>query len=107
MVVAKKARESSAQVKGSTSAQTDGLKVDKLRSAGDVSVSNLLKTNFLSSLFACPKLVDHLRQARNLGTFSSLSLEKQNDAVTDLLQKGVSSAAEAIRSSSHVAPYIA
>ncbi|CAL2277929.1 unnamed protein product [Prunus armeniaca] len=57
------------------SAQTDGLKVDKFRSAGDVRMSNLLKTNFLSSSSTCAKLVDHLHQASNLSTFSSLSLE--------------------------------
>lgn len=104
MVAAKKAKESSAQAKGSISARTDGLKVDKLRSIGNVSVSNLLKTNFLLSSSVCAKLVDHLCQASNFGMSSSLSPEKQKDALIALLQKRMIFAAEAIRSSSHVVP---
>ena len=68
-------------------------------------MSDLLKTNFLSSPFACAEQVDQVRQAGDLGTFSSLSLEKQREATLHLLQKGVVFAAETIRnSSSAVAP---
>ncbi|CAL9000448.1 unnamed protein product [Prunus brigantina] len=49
-------------------------------SAGDERISNLLKTNFLSSLSVCPKLVDHIHQANDLDTFLSLSLDKQEEA---------------------------
>ncbi|CAL9022510.1 unnamed protein product [Prunus brigantina] len=72
--------------------------------AGDASVSDPLKTQFLSSPSSCLELVDQIRQAGDLGTFSSLSLEKQREATLHLLQKGVVFAAETIRNSSVVAP---
>ena len=67
-------------------------------------MSDLLKMNFLSSPSACAKLVDQIRQASDLGTFSSLSLEKQREAKFYLLQKGVVFAPEIIWNSSTVAP---
>lgn len=88
MVVARKARELSAQAKSSTSAQAEGPKVGKPCSAtGDVCVSDALKMNFLSSPSACAKLIDLLHQASDLSTFSNLSLEKQKHKVIALLQK--------------------
>ncbi|CAL2226826.1 unnamed protein product [Prunus armeniaca] len=80
MAAAKKARESSAREKGSSATLAADSKVDKSSPAGDVGVSDILKTNFLSSLSACVKLVDHVYQAGDLNTFSSLSLEKQREA---------------------------
>ncbi|CAL2225946.1 unnamed protein product [Prunus armeniaca] len=71
MAVAKKARESSPQAKGSSATLVADSKVDKSSPAGDANVSILLNTNFLSSPFACFKLVDHIYQASNLDTFSS------------------------------------
>lgn len=43
-------------------------------------MSDLLKTNFLSSPSACAKLADHIHQASDIGTFSSLSSKKQKEA---------------------------
>ncbi|CAL2265795.1 unnamed protein product [Prunus armeniaca] len=60
-------------------------------STGDACVYDMLKANFLSSQSACVKLVDHIHQASHLGTFSSLSLEKQKDVA-------------AIQNSSAIAP---
>ncbi|CAL2227722.1 unnamed protein product [Prunus armeniaca] len=79
-------------------------KVDKSSPAGDVGVSDLLKMHFLSSPSSCAELVDQIRQAGDLGTFSSLSLEKQREATLHLLQKGVVFTAETIWNSSAVAP---
>ncbi|CAL8154981.1 unnamed protein product [Prunus armeniaca] len=101
---AKKMRESSARAKGSSSATAVEPKVDKSNPAGDACVSDLLKTNFLSNPSSCAELVDHIRQAGDLGTFSSLSLEKQREASFHLIQKGLVFAAETIRNSSAVAP---
>ncbi|CAL8151499.1 unnamed protein product [Prunus armeniaca] len=101
---AKKMRESSARAKGSSSATAVGPKVDKSNSAGDACVSDLLKTNFLLNPSSCAELVDHIRQAGDLDTFSSLSLEKQREATFHLIQKGLVFAAETIRNSSDVAP---
>ena len=102
---AKKARESSARGKSSSATSAADPKVDKPSPTGDAGVSDLLKTHFLSSPSACAELVDQVRQAGDLGTFSSLSLEKQREATFHLLQKGVVFAAETIRnSSSAVAP---
>lgn len=70
MTTAKKARESSALVKGSFATPATDLKVDKSSHAGDEGMSDLLKTNFLSSRSACVKLVDHIHQVGNLDTFS-------------------------------------
>ncbi|CAL8094025.1 unnamed protein product [Prunus armeniaca] len=64
--------------------QTIGPKVDKSNSVGDACVSDLLNTNFLSSASACVKLVDHIHQISDLGTFSSLSLDKQKEATVRL-----------------------
>ncbi|CAL8083190.1 unnamed protein product [Prunus armeniaca] len=101
---AKKMRESSARAKGSSSATVVGPKVDKSNPAGDACVSDLLKTNFLSNPSSCAELVDHIRQAGDLGTFSSLSLEKQREATFHLIKKGLVFAAETIRNSSAVSP---
>ncbi|CAL9024579.1 unnamed protein product [Prunus brigantina] len=101
---AKKLRESSARAKGSSSATTVAPKADKSSPRGDACVSDLLKTNFLSSPSSCVELVDHIRQAGDLGTFSSLSLEKQREATFHLIQKGLVFAGETIRNSSVVAP---
>ncbi|CAL9000264.1 unnamed protein product [Prunus brigantina] len=76
MAATKKARESSARLKGSSEIQITNPKANKSNPTGDTGVSDLLKTNFLSSPYAYVKLVDHIHQASNLGTFSSLSLEK-------------------------------
>ncbi|CAL2271554.1 unnamed protein product [Prunus armeniaca] len=101
---ARKARESSARTKGSSATSATDPKVDKSSPARDAGVSDLLKTQFLSSPSSCAELVDQIRQAGDLGTFSSLSLEKQREATLHLLQKGVVFAAETIRNSSVVAP---
>ncbi|XP_034227602.1 uncharacterized protein LOC117636985 [Prunus dulcis] len=101
---AKKMRESSARAKGSSSTSAVGPKVNKPSSVGDACVSDLLKTNFLSNPSSCAELVDHIRQAGDLGTFSCLSLEKQREASFHLIQKGLIFAAETIRNSSAVAP---
>ncbi|CAL9003191.1 unnamed protein product [Prunus brigantina] len=74
LAYAMKARESFAWAKSSSA-------------TGDASMSDLLKMNFLSSPSACAKLVDQIRQASDLGTFSSLSLEKQRETRFHLLQK--------------------
>ncbi|PQM35869.1 uncharacterized protein Pyn_22153 [Prunus yedoensis var. nudiflora] len=63
-------------------------KVNKSSPVRDVCVSDLLKTNFLSNPSSCAELVDHIRQAGDLGTFSSLSLENQREVSLHLLQKG-------------------
>ncbi|XP_021829929.1 uncharacterized protein LOC110770152 [Prunus avium] len=96
---AKKAKESSARAKGSSATSAADPQVDKSSPAGDAGVSDLLKTHFLSSPSACAGLFDQIRQAGDLGTFSSLSLEKQREATLHLLQKGVVFAAETIRNS--------
>ncbi|CAL9013897.1 unnamed protein product [Prunus brigantina] len=101
---ARKARESSARTKGSSATSAADPRVDKSSPAGDASVSDMLKTQFLSSPSSCAELVDQIRQAGDLGTFSSLSLEKQREATLHLLQKGVVFAAETIRNSSAIAP---
>ncbi|CAL2277269.1 unnamed protein product [Prunus armeniaca] len=90
----KKVRESSVRAKGSSTISAADPKMDKSSPEGDACVSDLLKMNFLSSLSACFKLVDHIHKASDLDTFSSLSLEKQREATFHLLQKGVSSLAE-------------
>ncbi|KAI5332979.1 hypothetical protein L3X38_023108 [Prunus dulcis] len=74
MATAKKARKSSTRAKGSSEMKIAGLELDKSSSAWDACVSNLLKMNFLSSPSACVKLVDHIHQAGDLGTFLSFSL---------------------------------
>lgn len=76
-------------------------------SVRDEHVSDLLKLNFLSSLFACAKLADRVHQASDLGTFLSISLEKQNKAIMHLLQKMIVFTAETIQNSSVVAPFSA
>ncbi|BBN67706.1 hypothetical protein Prudu_159S000600, partial [Prunus dulcis] len=53
---AKKMRESSARVKGSSSMSAVGPKVNKPSSVGDACVSDLLKTNFLSNPSSCAEL---------------------------------------------------
>ncbi|CAL2265355.1 unnamed protein product [Prunus armeniaca] len=87
MAAAKKAKKSSARVKGSSEIRITNPKADKSNPTGDTGVSDLLKTYFLSSPSAYVKLVDHIHQAGNLGTFSSLSLEKQKETVVHLLKK--------------------
>ncbi|CAL8175718.1 unnamed protein product [Prunus armeniaca] len=83
---AKKTRESSARAKGSSVSAFDP-KVNKSSLAGDACVSDLLETNFLSNPSSCAELVDHICQAGDLGTFLSLSLEKQREATFHLLKK--------------------
>ncbi|CAL2271150.1 unnamed protein product [Prunus armeniaca] len=102
---ATKARESFARTKGSSATSVaDPLEVRLAEATGDAGVSDLLKTQFLSSPSSCAELVDQIYQAGDLGAFSSLSLEKQREATLHLLQKGVVFAAETIRNSSAVAP---
>lgn len=62
----KRARESFSRTKSPLITQTAGSGVGD-SSAGDERMSDLLKTNFLSSLSACTKLVDHVHQASDLG----------------------------------------
>ncbi|CAL8091058.1 unnamed protein product [Prunus armeniaca] len=85
---AKKARESFAWAKGSSATSAADPNVDKSTPAEDAGVSDLLKTNFLSSPSTCAQLVHQIRQAGDLGTFPSLSLEKQKEETFLLLQKG-------------------
>ncbi|CAL2276520.1 unnamed protein product [Prunus armeniaca] len=101
---AKRMRESYAQAKCSSPALAVDPKANKSSPAGDACVSDMLKTNFLSNLSSCAELVDHIRQAGDLGTFSSLSLEKQREATFHLIKKGLVFAVETIRNSSVVAP---
>ncbi|CAL8152774.1 unnamed protein product [Prunus armeniaca] len=63
---ARKARESSAWTKGSSVTSATDPKVDKSSPAGDAGVSDLLKTQFLSSPSSCAELVDQIRQAGDL-----------------------------------------
>ncbi|CAL8130888.1 unnamed protein product [Prunus armeniaca] len=79
-------------------------KVDKSSLGGDAGVSNLLKMNFLSSASIGAELVDQIRQADEISTFSSLSLEKQKEATFHLLKRGVAFAVKTIRNSSIVTP---
>lgn len=85
LVKARKVRESFAWAKGSSATSAANPKVDKSTLVGDASVSNLPEMNFLSSPSTCTELVDQIRQAGDLSTFSSLSLEKQNKATFHLL----------------------
>ncbi|CAL2230020.1 unnamed protein product [Prunus armeniaca] len=89
LVEARKARESSARTKGPSATSAADPKVDKSSPSWDAGVSDLLKTQFLSSPSSCAEL-----------SF----LEKQREATLHLLQKGVVFAAETIRNSSAVAP---
>ncbi|CAL2228388.1 unnamed protein product [Prunus armeniaca] len=63
---AKKARESFAWAKGSSATSAVDPKVDKSTLAEDAGVSDLLKTNFLSSPSTCAELVHQIRQASDL-----------------------------------------
>ncbi|CAL2229429.1 unnamed protein product [Prunus armeniaca] len=63
---AKKARESFAWAKGSSATSAADPKVDKSTPAEDAGVSDLLKTNFLSSPSTCAELVHQIRQAGDL-----------------------------------------
>ena len=81
----KRMRESSGRAKGSSATSAVGSKVDRPNPTGGACVSNLLKTNFLSSSSPCAELVNHVHQAGELGTLSSLSLEKQREATLHLL----------------------
>ncbi|CAL2257704.1 unnamed protein product [Prunus armeniaca] len=96
-------RESSAWAKGSSSVSAVDPKANKSNPAGDACVFDLLKTNFLSNPSSCVELVNHIRQASDLGTFSSLSLEKQREATLHHIQKGLVFAAETIHNSFSVA----
>ncbi|CAL8169251.1 unnamed protein product [Prunus armeniaca] len=75
MVAVKKTRESSVQVKGSSITSVADPKVDKSSPAWDADVSDLLTINLLSSPFVCFKLVDHIHQAGDLETVSTLAAE--------------------------------
>ncbi|KAL6279416.1 hypothetical protein ACE6H2_016297 [Prunus campanulata] len=96
MAAAEKMRESSVQVKGSSTTSTANPEVHKSNPAGDASVFDPLKMNLLSSMSACFKLVDHIHQAGDLDTVLSLSLEKQREVPFHLLQRGVVFAIETI-----------
>ncbi|KAI5327720.1 hypothetical protein L3X38_027116 [Prunus dulcis] len=74
MVAAKETRESSPRAKSSSAMSAADPKVDKSSPVGDAIVSDLLKTNFLSSSFACFELVDHIHQVGDLEIVSSLLL---------------------------------
>ncbi|CAL8167146.1 unnamed protein product [Prunus armeniaca] len=74
MAVAKKTREPSPWAKGSPATLAVDPKVEKSSPAGDAGVSDLPKTNFLSSLSAYFKLVDHIHQAGDLETVSNAYL---------------------------------
>lgn len=76
MAAAKETRESSPWAKDSSVTSVADPKVDKSSLVRDALVSNLLKTNCLSSSSACFKLVDHIHEVGDLETVSSLSLEK-------------------------------
>ena len=89
MAEAKKMRKSSARAKGSSLASVVDPKANKSSPAGDVCASDLLKTNFLSNPSPYVELVDHIRQAGDLGTFSSLSLEKQRESTFHLIKKRI------------------
>ncbi|CAL9007615.1 unnamed protein product [Prunus brigantina] len=99
----KKTRESSARVKRSSSASVVNPKVNKSSPVGNACIYDLLKPNFLSNPSSCAELVDHIRQASDLGTFSSLSLERQRETTFHLIQKGLVFATETIWNSSVVA----
>ncbi|KAI5316937.1 hypothetical protein L3X38_036644 [Prunus dulcis] len=73
------------------------LHVEKSSPTKDAYMSDLLKTNLLSSPSTCFKRV-------YLETVSSISLEKQREAIFHLLKKGVVLVAETIRNSFVVAP---
>ncbi|CAL2253669.1 unnamed protein product [Prunus armeniaca] len=73
----------------------------------DVYVSDLFKTNFLARSSTCHGLVDHLRQAGDLGTFPSLRAEEYNNEALALIKNDVIFAPEAIQSSSIIAPFFA
>ncbi|CAL2257061.1 unnamed protein product [Prunus armeniaca] len=66
---AKRMRESSAQAKCSSLTLVVDPNANKSSPAGDACVSDLLKMNFLSNPSSCAELVDHIRQAGDLGTF--------------------------------------
>ena len=76
MAAAKKTRESSARVKGSFVTLVANPKVDKSSPTGDADMSDMLKSNFVLSPSICAELVDQIRQASDLGIFSSLFLKK-------------------------------
>lgn len=73
----KKARESFSRANGSSATPSADPKVDKSSPTGDACVSDLFKINSISRSPTCVKLVDHIQQAGDLDTFSSLSLEKK------------------------------
>ncbi|CAL8160222.1 unnamed protein product [Prunus armeniaca] len=64
---AKKARESFAWAKGSSATSAADPKVDKSTLAEDAGVSDLLKTNFLSSPSTCVELVQFLLLQKEVG----------------------------------------
>ncbi|CAL8124080.1 unnamed protein product [Prunus armeniaca] len=79
-------------------------KVNKSSPVGNACISDLLKTNFLSNPSSYAELVDHIRQAGDLGTFLSLSLERQRKMTFHLIKKGLVFDIETIHNSSVVAP---
>lgn len=96
-------KELSAQAKGCD----DLPKRTKFCHTRDMCVSDLFKTNFLAQSSTCPGLVDHLRQAGDLGAFQSLHTEEHNNEAFPLIKKEVIFTAEAIQSSSIIAPFSA
>ncbi|CAL2271694.1 unnamed protein product [Prunus armeniaca] len=102
----KKAKESSARAKSPPVARTAGLGISD-NSVGGEPVSDLLKTGFLSSPSTCAKLADHVYRAADLCAFSSLPLDKQEEAALYHLQKGMVFAVGAMQNSHDVAPFSA
>ncbi|CAL2258954.1 unnamed protein product [Prunus armeniaca] len=98
----KKAKESSARAKSPPVARTAGLGIGD-NSVGGEPVSDLLKTGFLSSPSACAKLANHVYRAADLCAFSSLPLDKQEEAALYHLQKGMVFAVGAMQNSHDVA----
>ncbi|KAI5316642.1 hypothetical protein L3X38_036349 [Prunus dulcis] len=76
MATAKKTRQSSVRAKGFFATSTVDPKVDKSSSARDAGVSDMLKTNFLSSSSTCAELVDQIHQDGDLDAY--FRLERQN-----------------------------
>ncbi|CAL2234948.1 unnamed protein product [Prunus armeniaca] len=99
----KKAKESFARAKSPPVARTAGLGIGDNSVRGEP-VSDLLKTGFLSSPSACAKLADHVYRAADLCAFSSLPLDKQEEAAMYHLKKGMVFAVGAMQNSHDVAP---
>ncbi|KAI5335980.1 hypothetical protein L3X38_026114 [Prunus dulcis] len=80
---AKKAKELSGQVNCSFATSAADPKVNKSSPAGDVGMSDLLKTNFLSSSSTCFKMVDHIHQTDDVHTFSRAEEQEPEEVVVE------------------------